>query len=241
MASHPQPFPSGWNEGRVKRLIENYDRMSDDALSAEDEAYRDTHAQPVSLPTQLRTERLLLRRWREEDRGALAAMNADPRVMEHFPSVLSREASDALFDRIQAHWRERGFGLFAVEVLGEAPFAGFVGLAVPRFEAHFTPCVEIGWRLAAEFWGRGLATEGARGALEFAFSEKTVGGLALDEVVSFTARQNVRSRRVMERIGMRHDAAGDFDHPLLPAGHRLARHVLYRISRAGNGGREAVA
>jgi RimJ/RimL family protein N-acetyltransferase len=153
-------------------------------------------------------------------------LNADPRVMEHFPAPLSSEESDALVARIEAHFDQRGFGLWAVEVPDVAPFVGFVGLSVPRFEAHFTPCVEIGWRLAAEHWGKGYATEGARAVLAFGFET-----LALAEIVSFTTTGNVPSRRVMEKIGMTHDPADDFDHPALPAGHPLRRHVLYRIAR----------
>jgi RimJ/RimL family protein N-acetyltransferase len=177
------------------------------------------------LPHELRTERLLLRRWRPEDREPFAAINADPRVMEHFPALLSRDESDASVDRIEGHFAQRGFGLWAVELPSVAPFIGFIGLSVPRIEAHFTPCVEIGWRLAADHWGRGYATEGARAALAFGFDE-----LGLAEIVSYTVPANDRSRRVMEKIGMSHDEAGDFDHPLLPAGHPLSRHVLYRIS-----------
>jgi RimJ/RimL family protein N-acetyltransferase len=168
----------------------------------------------------IRTARLLLRRWRPADRPAFASLNADPRVMEHFPSVLTREASDALADLIDLHFERHGFGLWAVEIPGTAPFAGFIGLSVPAFAAAFTPCVEIGWRLAAEHWGRGYAAEGARAVLACAFHT-----LELGEVVSFTVPANVRSRRVMERIGMRHDPADDFDHP---AG--AGRHVLYRIA-----------
>lgn len=182
--------------------------------------------QLMTLPGEIRTERLHLRRWTDADRGPFAAMNADPRVMEHFPAVLSREESDALAARIEAHFERHGYGLWAVGIEGVAPFAGFIGLSVPRFEAHFTPCVEVGWRLASEHWGRGYATEGARAAVAFGF-----GVLGLDEVVSFTAAGNLRSRRVMEKIGMVRDPGGDFDHPALPAGHRLSRHVLYRISR----------
>jgi RimJ/RimL family protein N-acetyltransferase len=180
----------------------------------------------MTTRTELVTERLLLRRWRPEDRPLFAALNADPRVMEFFPKLLSREESDATADRIEAHFAQHGFGLWAVEVPGVTPFAGFVGLAHPRFEATFTPCVEIGWRLAAEHWGRGYATEGARAALAFGLSE-----LKLAEILSFTVPDNFRSRRVMEKIGMAHAPAEDFDHPLLPAGHKLRRHVLYRCRR----------
>jgi RimJ/RimL family protein N-acetyltransferase len=174
----------------------------------------------------LQTERLILRRWREADREPFARMNQDPTVMEHFPAVLSREESDAFVDRIEAHFVERGFGLWAVEVRDSGAFIGYIGLAVPRFEAAFTPCVEIGWRIAAEYWGRGLATEGARAVVRFAFEE-----LKLREIVSFTVPANLRSRRVMEKLGMTRDPREDFDHPLLAEGHPLRRHVLYRLKR----------
>jgi ribosomal-protein-alanine N-acetyltransferase len=172
----------------------------------------------------LRTARLVLRPWRDDDREPFAALNADPRVMEHFPAPASRAESDALAARIREHWAARGFGRWAVEIPGVTPFAGFVGLAAPRFEAHFMPCVEIGWRLAHAHWGQGYATEAARAALDF-------GDFGGDAVVSFTVPGNLRSRRVMERLGLRHDPADDFDHPLLPAGHPMRRHVLYRLPR----------
>ena len=175
----------------------------------------------------LRTERLLLRAWRDEDLAPFAALNADPAVMEYFPAVLSRPESDAAAAHIRAELAERGFGLWAVEAPGVAPFIGFTGLAVPRFEAHFTPCVEMGWRLARAHWGRGYAPEAARAALAHGF-----GALGLDEIVSFTVVGNARSRRVMEKLGMTHAPADDFDHPSLPPGHRLRRHVLYRIRRS---------
>jgi RimJ/RimL family protein N-acetyltransferase len=174
----------------------------------------------------LRTERLILRDWREEDLEPFAALNADPAVMEFFPAVLSRAESDAAAARIRAELAERGFGLWAVEARGVAPFLGFTGLSVPRFGAHFTPCVEIGWRIAREHWGHGYAPEAARAALAFGLER-----LALPEIVSFTAAGNARSRRVMEKLGMTRDAADDFDHPNLPPGHRLRRHVLYRVRR----------
>jgi RimJ/RimL family protein N-acetyltransferase len=170
------------------------------------------------------TERLVLRRWRDADRKPFARLNADPRVMEFMPNPLSREQSDLLVERIEAHFRERGFGLCAAELRRDGSFVGFVGLAVPSFECAFTPCVEIGWRLSADHWGQGLATEGAREMMRYAF--EVVG---LQALVSFTASGNVRSRRVMEKLGMTHDAADDFDHPKLPAGHPLRRHVLYRL------------
>jgi RimJ/RimL family protein N-acetyltransferase len=179
-----------------------------------------------NLPRGLRTDRLILRRWLPDDRVPFAALNSDPRVMEHFPAALSREESDALADRIDAHFTRYQFGLWAMEIPQRTSFAGFVGLALPGFEAHFTPCVEIGWRLAAAHWGFGYATEAARAVLTFGFER-----LALDEIVSFTTVENYRSRRVMERIGMVHDPGDDFDHPALPDGHPLRRHVLYRRRR----------
>jgi RimJ/RimL family protein N-acetyltransferase len=180
----------------------------------------------MNLPSEIRTDRLWLRRWRPDDREAFARLNADPRVMEFLPRLLSREDSDALVERIEAHFERHGFGLWAVEVPGVTRFAGFVGLAIPRFEARFTPCVEIGWRLGAEHWNHGYATEAARTVLEFGFQP-----LQLEQIVSFTVPANVRSRRVMEKIGMTHAPGDDFDHPLLPEGHPLRRHVLYRIAR----------
>jgi RimJ/RimL family protein N-acetyltransferase len=180
----------------------------------------------MSLPGEIRTDRLLMRRWLAADREPFAELNSDPTVMEHFPAVLAREESDTLAARIEEHLDEHGFGLWAVEIPGVTSFAGFIGLTqVRRFEAHFTPCVEIGWRLAKDCWGCGYATEGARAALDFGFAQ-----LELAEIVSFTVPVNVRSRRVMEKIGMNHRPADDFDHPLLPEGHRLRRHVLYRIA-----------
>jgi RimJ/RimL family protein N-acetyltransferase len=153
-------------------------------------------------------------------------MNADTRAMEFYPRTLSREESDRAVDRIEMHFERRGFGLFAAELRDSGEFIGYVGLSVPSFEAAFTPCVEIGWRLTAEYWGRGLATEGAKAVLRWGFES-----LALDEIVSFTVPGNARSRRVMEKIGMTRDEEGDFDHPLIPAAHPLRRHVLYRSLR----------
>lgn len=170
------------------------------------------------------TARLRLRQWQTKDREPFAALNADPRVVEFLPGPLSRTESDALADRIEAHIRDKGFGLWAVEIIDGGRFAGFIGLSVPRFAAHFAPCVEIGWRLAFAEWGRGYASEGARAALKFGFEE-----LGLTEIVSFTTAGNWRSRRVMEGIGMTRTESDDFDHPSLPAGHPLQRHVLYRI------------
>ena len=182
----------------------------------------------MASPSTLKTSRLDLRLWRDEDLRALAAMNADPRVMEFFPKVLDRAESDAQAARIRDHFARRGFGLWVVEVPGIADFIGFVGLAVPTIETHFTPCVEIGWRLIPEHWGKGYATEAALASLDFGFRQ-----LGLDEIVSYTAVPNVRSRRVMERIGMSHTPADDFDHPSISEGHPLRRHVLYRARRSG--------
>jgi RimJ/RimL family protein N-acetyltransferase len=173
--------------------------------------------------TELRTPRLLLRQWRETDLEPFAALNADPRVMEFFPSVMTREESDRFVrERIVPLFEARGYGLWAVEVPGVTPFAGFVGLLEHTFDAPFTPCVEVGWRLAADHWGRGYANEGAHAALSYGF-----GPANLDEIVSMTARTNLRSIAVMERLGMR--PAGTFEHPNLPPGHPLRPHVLYRL------------
>jgi RimJ/RimL family protein N-acetyltransferase len=168
--------------------------------------------------------RVCLRRWRREDRAAFAAMNSDARVMEYFRSSLSHADSDAMVDRVQKHFSQHGFGLWAIEVPGIAPFIGFAGLTWARFSAHFTPCVEVGWRLAFEHWGHGYATEAAGLALGYGF-----GTLALPEVVSFASATNQRSRAVMERLGMCRDPAEDFDYPGIPEGHPLRRHVLYRL------------
>lgn len=181
----------------------------------------------VDRVTELRTERLVLRRWRPADRAPFAALNADPVVMEHFSSTQDRASSDAFADRIDAHFERHGWGLWAVEVAGTGEFAGFTGLWTPGFEAHFTPAVEVGWRLGRPFWGRGLATEAARAAVADGFER-----LGLDEIVSFTSTANVRSQRVMEKVGLRRDPGGDFDHPSMPVGHHLRRHVLYRLRRA---------
>jgi RimJ/RimL family protein N-acetyltransferase len=175
----------------------------------------------------LRTTRLLLRPWRSEDRDALAAMNADPRVMEYFPKTMTLEESQAMFDRFHAHVDEHGFGIWAVEIPGVAACAGFLGLWRPKFVTRFTPCVEMGWRLAAAHWNRGYATEGAKAAMTYGFES-----LGLDELVAFTAVENVRSRRVMEKLGMTWNPADDFDHPNMPEGHPVRRQVLYRKKAA---------
>ncbi|MDC0833458.1 GNAT family N-acetyltransferase [Geitlerinema sp. CS-897] len=175
----------------------------------------------------LKTERLILRRWRPSDRAPFAAINADPQVMEYFPSRLTPEQSDESIARIEAHFDRHEFGFWAVEIPHVTPLAGFIGLSVPRFEAHFTPCVEIGWRLGRQYWGRGYATEGARAALAWGFER-----LQLSEIVSFTVPHNWRSRRVMENIGMTRDPNDDFRHPALADTHPLSYHVLYRCDRS---------
>ncbi len=171
------------------------------------------------MSLEIKTPRLLLRQWRAEDREPFAELSADPVVMEHYPSVLSRAESGARVDQYEAEFANLGFGKWAVEIPGETSFAGCIGLSAISFESKFTPCVEIGWRLARRFWGQGYATEGARAALDFGFER-----LGLPEIVSFTVPANTRSLRVMEKIGMKF--AGEFDHPELEPGHRLRRHVL---------------
>jgi ribosomal-protein-alanine N-acetyltransferase len=174
------------------------------------------------VPT-IRTERLVLREWREADREPFAALNSDPVVMEHFPALMTRADSDALVDRIRSHFAREGFGLWAIEAK-DAPFVGFAGLARPAFMAGV---VEIGWRLARPYWGNGYATEAAIGAARWGF-----GALALEELVSFVVPHNARSQRVMDRLGMRRDPSADFDHPNVPVGHPSKRHWLYRMTKA---------
>jgi RimJ/RimL family protein N-acetyltransferase len=175
---------------------------------------------------EVRTERLLLRGWNPSDRVAFAALNADLVVVEHLPGALTRSESDELASRIERGWEEHGYGLWAVEVPGVAPFVGFVGLNHTTFVAPFTPAVEVGWRLAASAWGHGYATEAGAAALAFGFERHD-----LEEIVSFTIPRNARSRAVMERLGLRHDPADDFEHPSLPKDSPIRRHVLYRLDR----------
>jgi RimJ/RimL family protein N-acetyltransferase len=170
-------------------------------------------------------ESLLLRQWRDSDLEPFAEMNADPDVMCYFPSTLTAAESAASMERMRQAIDKRGWGLWAVEA--EGVFAGLTGLNIPSFSASFTPCVEIGWRFRREFWGRGLATRAAQEALRFGFED-----LKLHEIVAFTSTANDRSRRLMECLGFARDAAGDFDHPALPDGHPLRRHVLYRKSHS---------
>lgn len=177
----------------------------------------------ASVPV-LRTERLTLRSWRDDDREPFAAMNADPQVREFFPSTQTREESDRSVDRFIAHEADHGFAFWAAEVDGE--FAGFIGLSVTSFDTGFPYADEIGWRLARKFWNQGLATEGARACLEYAWTT-----LGRDRIVAFTAPSNLPSRRVMTKIGMRE--VGFFAHPSIDEGHPLKAHVLYEISNAG--------
>ncbi len=180
----------------------------------------------IDCVTELTTERLLLRPWRESDLEPFAALNADPEVMRFFPRSLDREQSDAMARRLADRVADQGWGLWAAEVPGVAPFIGFIGLQPVPFEAHFTPAVEVGWRLDRAHWGRGYAPEGGRAALDHAF-----GTLDLDEVVSMTIPANTPSQRVMQKLGLTRDPADDFDHPKLPDWEHH-RHVLYRINRA---------
>lgn len=178
-------------------------------------------------PLELRTPRTVLRAWKDSDLPAWCEMNADAEVRKHFPSVHTEAEAVGEADRIRAQIAQHGWGFWALEVPGVTPFAGVVGLLVPAYEAHFVPCVEIGWRLARGTWGNGYAIEAARAAARFAFDV-----LDQDEIIAITVPANTPSRKVMERLGMRHDAAGDFDHPRVPEGHPMRRHVLYRLDRA---------
>jgi 3-dehydroquinate dehydratase / shikimate dehydrogenase len=172
----------------------------------------------------INTERLSLRPWKAEDLAPFIAMNADPRVMEYFPAELVREESERLVNKIKKHFHIYGFGPWAVSLNKSEQFIGFIGLIQVDFAAAFTPAVEIGWRLSYDHWGKGYATEGALACLQFGFNQ-----LMLQEIVSFTTTQNMRSRRVMEKIGMHHDSKDNFFHPKLPEGHPLRKHVLYRL------------
>ena len=174
----------------------------------------------------LETERLHLRRWREQDIDAFPALNADPEVMEHFPDVLTREETGQMLRKIDRQFEEFGFGLWAVDIKWAKEFIGFCGLAVPTFQTHFTPAVEIGWRFAKSQWGNGYATEAARAVLDFAFGETD-----LEQVLSWTVPANQRSQRVMQRLGLQRAPELDFDHPRFLHDDRLRGHVVYRITR----------
>jgi len=175
---------------------------------------------------------LLTRRLRLSDFSAsnlpdLARMNADPEVMRYFPATLNPEESVALLQRITEHQRINGYSLFALHLNESDAFVGWCGLMVVPFEAHFTPAVEIGWRLNKIFWGKGLATEAAEAVLRLGFVE-----LGLSEIVSFTAELNQPSIRVMQKIGMQSEPKDSFDHPKLPTNHPLQRHILYRLTKS---------
>jgi RimJ/RimL family protein N-acetyltransferase len=174
----------------------------------------------------IETPRLLLREWRDEDLAPFSLFNADERVCEFLGKTFTPEESRDIVERNRAHFREHGFGMWAVEVKHGPAFIGYTGLRIPSFQAHFTPCVEIGWRFSYAHWGKGYATEAAKAVLNHAFTR-----LGIAEIVSFTVPKNGRSRAVMEKIGMTRDRNGDFEHPMLPPDHHLSRHVLYRISR----------
>lgn len=180
----------------------------------------------MAIP-ELKTPRLLLRAWRSEDEAPYAELNADPEVMRFLLGPQAREQSDAQIKSFREHVEREGFGRWAVEVPGVAPFVGMVGLAVVPYSAHFTPAVEVAWRLARAHWGKGYASEAARAALDFGFEKA-----GLKEIVALTVPANLRSQAVMQRLGMTRDPVDDFDHPKVPAGHELQRHVLYRMTSA---------
>lgn len=191
-------------------------------MSAEAYLVLPTFAQPLEL----HTRRCVLRQWKDSDLPAWVAMNADAEVRRYFPSVASVEQALGEAQRCRDAIAQRGWGMWALEVPGVMPFAGFVGLNAPHYDAPWIPAVEIGWRLTRAAWGQGLATESANAALDFAFTQ-----LKLREIVAITVPANTPSRRVMGRLGMVRDEAGDFDHPRIEAGHALQRHVLYRAQQ----------
>lgn len=174
---------------------------------------------------ELKTERLLLRQWKDEDVVLFSKMNADPMVMEYYPSTLDEEQSDTMANKIKSLIAEKGWGFWAVELHNEKRFIGFVGLHEPTYELPVTPCVEIGWRLDKNYWGKGYATEAANESLKFAFEE-----LELNEVYSFASVANEKSWRVMQRLGMK-NTHSNFEHPIIPENHPLREHVLYKITK----------
>lgn len=179
----------------------------------------------MNLPI-LKTERLILRPWLKSDLHPFSELNADPKVMEFYHSTLTREESDALAEKIQRDYRKRNYGFWAMEVPRVAPFIGYVGLNDWNLEMSFAPCIDVGWRLASSYWGYGYATEGARASLSYGFET-----LGISEIVSMATIGNVRSHRVMERLGMRRNPTEDFPHPKVPCDHPLSMRVLYRIKR----------
>ncbi|HEV8053187.1 MAG TPA: GNAT family N-acetyltransferase [Parachlamydiaceae bacterium] len=180
-----------------------------------------TYIKPI-----IETNRLILRHWQQEDLEHFVAMNSDPHVMEHFPALKSFDESLKEYHAIAEHFEKNGYGCWAVSEVNKAEFIGFIGLRYIDFLAAFTPTVEVGWRLKYEYWGKGYATEGAKASLNYGFEI-----LRLPEIISFTSTQNLRSRAVMERIGMQPCPNNDFDHPKLPDGHPLRRHIFYRVYR----------
>ncbi len=174
---------------------------------------------------QLETPRLILRPWKDSDLEPMAALNADSQVMEFFPNVMTREETAAMIERIKARYASDGFCFWAADEKETGNFIGFIGLGRPSIEAHFIPCVEIGWRLAHAYWGKGYAPEGAQAVLKDGFER-----INLDEIVAMTSAINAKSIRVMEKISMHRDAKDDFMHPIFEDGHHLKPHVLYRIT-----------
>lgn len=182
---------------------------------------------PVVAPViEITTPRLVMRQWREEDLAPFAAMNADPKVMEFFPATLTREQSDGMAQRCRALIAERGWGIWALETRDDGKFIGFLGLHTPGYNLPFTPCVEMGWRLCTDAWGKGLASEAARAAFDVGFNR-----LNLNEIVAFTALPNIRSQALMQRMGMTLSPDENFDHPAVEAGSWLQKHCLYRLGK----------
>lgn len=181
----------------------------------------------MAIDKTIKTKRLILRPWKKEDLEPLSRLNIDPRTMEFLFAPLTREESSARLEIYTRHIEDYGWGLWAVSAPGVSDFIGWIGLWPIGFDSHFTPAIEVGWRLLPEFWGQGYATEGAEASLQYGFDT-----LKLDEIVSITVPANLRSKRVMEKLGMHTDPKDDFDHPKLPEGHPLKRHVLYRLKRS---------
>lgn len=181
----------------------------------------------MAMEKPIKTKRLILRPWKHEDLEPLARLNTDPRVMEFMLGPLTLDESIERLGVYTRHIKEHGWGLWAVSAPGISDFIGWIGLWPIGFDTHFTPAIEVGWRLLSEFWGQGYATEGARAALQYGFDT-----LELDEIVSITVPANIRSQRVMVKLGMHNDPQDDFDHPKLPEGHPLRRHVLYRLEKS---------
>lgn len=175
----------------------------------------------------LETDRLLLGTWQDDHLALMHAINQDPKVMEYFPGLQDMAMTQNFLNKVNTHFAQYGYTLYATSSKESGEFIGFIGLLTVDFESHFTPATEIGWRISAKYWGQGLATEGAKAVLDYAFRE-----LKLPEIVSFAAEGNAKSIRVMQKIGLQHDKRDDFDHPKLADESPLKRHVLYRLSRA---------